>query len=153
MEWEWKRDLIEAAPARLIVTPSTWKIEAYLPGPDARHSGKFWRLSADEIEGYANALISAWKRLIELEATAPVDVSVTADGGMGIRIIVRGYPGRGVTLQDSHGLVCTEMQLIAILAELRALPAEAARVQTLLLPLVEGTSPYSVPAAGRLREP
>lgn len=153
MEWEWRRDLIEAPPARLIVTPSTWKVEAFLQGADGRYSGKFWRLSSDEIERYADALVRSWKRLLELEATAPPDVTVTADGGLGIRIILRGHPGRGVTLQDTHGLVRTEAQLTAILCELAALPAEAARVQNLLRPIAEDTPQYALPPANELPRP
>jgi hypothetical protein len=150
MDWEWQRKLAEVAPARLIVTPLTWRIEAYLPGVDARHSGKIWRVPAEEVEQYARTLVEAWKRLIELDATAPTDVSVSADGGKGIRIILRGYPGRGVTLQDTHGLICSEAQLTSTLSELAGLAAEAAAVQSLLLPL---SNPRSDTANGKLQVP
>lgn len=132
MTWKWERPLREIPPAKLVVTPSEWSVEAYWPGPDARYSGTYFRLPGSQVSEYAHELIRGWERFCELDKTAPDDVNLSVQGALGTRIVVRGFPGRGVTMKGLHGLISSKDQLVRVLHELSGLQSEAEAVRQLL---------------------
>lgn len=132
MEWKWERQLLSITSAKLIVQPNRWDIQAYFPGPDLRYSGEFWSLAADDVYDFADVLTQAWERLHELERVLPSDGNLSVDASMGVRIVARGWPGRGVTVHANHGLISTREHFVHVLRELSGLKEEATQVQRLL---------------------
>lgn len=129
MSWKWERSLATMASVKLMVTSTSWGTEAYFRGPDLRYNGTFWRLASKDVGKYVQALLDSWAKLEALEKLAPPSGDLSAYAAMNIRVVVRGYPGRGVTFHHHHGHVKTKEQLDRIVDELRGLEAEALGVQ------------------------
>lgn len=129
MSWKWERPLSRVPKARLVVSPKDWWIQAYFPGPDLRYNGTSWSLAARDLRSYVKALRDAWTKLEELERVAPPGADLSTYAARNIKVVVKGYPGRGVTLHHHHGLIPTAERLDGVLQELEGLPEEAADVQ------------------------
>ena len=131
MSWTWRKRL-SAFPGDLVVRPANFLAHAYFPGPDGRYNGTFWDLKDREISEYVSSLRLAWQRYVQLKSNDLQEGEIVLTMPMGIHVLVRSFPGSGLTLHQRHHLLQVEHQVEALASELLGLQQIAASVQQAL---------------------
>jgi len=115
----------------LTVYQSSFQIEHYFPGHDARHKGSHLTIPGSEVPEYINAFHANWLEFCELKKAIPPGGSFTKIGVMGMAICIGGY-GQGVCLRAYDGPIDTPERMEEIIASYRSAIVRAAEVQKLL---------------------
>lgn len=115
----------------LTVTPKTWYIEYYFPGPDHRYNGDFVKIFGIYIDQYITAWINNYDKYLELKNLMPPNITFTATGEMDMIINVGGY-WEGVCLERYHMRVKSKSEIDDIVKDYKYAKKQASLVMKIL---------------------
>lgn len=115
----------------LVVTPTSWSIEYYFPGPDMRYNGEFFSIRENDIDKYIYAWKNNFEKYLELKSVIDLEGTYETMGEAGMKISIGGWR-EGVFINWWDMNVKDASEINQIITDYEAAKIKAKKVQEIL---------------------